>query len=368
MTGAGLYVHLPFCLTRCGYCDFNAYEGLGHLADRYAAALRREADLVAPAWRRIRIDTVFFGGGTPTTLEPRTLALVLKHLEDRFDVTADAEVTVEANPNTVDEESLSALLRAGFNRLSMGVQSFDPDVLRALERVHGPGSARRAFAAARAAGFDNVNLDLIFGAHGESLGSWAHSLSEAVALRPEHLSCYALTVEPATPLGRRVASGTVPPPDPDLQADSFELACGVLREAGFDHYEISNWARPGFECRHNLGYWARRPYAGLGAGAHGHRDGRRWWNLRPPMSYLRAVEGGSVPVAGEESVEGSEARLERVFLAVRTARGISMEAVDPAAPVTEYVEEGLVAVGDGRLTLTERGMFLASEIALALAG
>jgi putative oxygen-independent coproporphyrinogen III oxidase len=364
---AGLYVHVPFCLTRCGYCDFNAYAGLGHLAERYGLALQREADLVSPAWEGVRIDTVFFGGGTPTTLPPEMLSRILGHLRQCFTVARDAEVTVEANPDTVDERSLAGLLAGGFNRLSMGVQSFDPDVLHALERIHGPGSARRAFAAARRAGFANVNLDLIYGALGESARSWRRTLEEAIQLGPDHLSCYALTVEPATPLGRKVAAGAIPAPDGDTQAEMFEIACKLLAEAGYLHYEVSNWARPDLECRHNLGYWRRRPYSALGAGAHGYRDGLRWWNLRPPPAYLQAVEGGTLPVAGEERLSDESARLEELFLALRTSEGLPLEKAI-AGSLFPLFDEGLAVRREGRLVLTDRGMFLANDIALAVAG
>ncbi|HXF37094.1 MAG TPA: radical SAM family heme chaperone HemW, partial [Actinomycetota bacterium] len=364
---AGLYVHVPFCLTRCGYCDFNAYAGLGHLAGRYVDALRREADLAAPAWEGDRFVSVFLGGGTPTTLEPAALLGVLDDLRARFPLEPGAEVTVEANPDTVDEPSLAALRAGGVTRLSMGAQSFDPAVLAALERVHGPASVRRAFAAARAAGFHDVNLDLIYGAHGETLASWRRTLEEAIALGPEHVSAYALTVEPSTPLGRKVAAGLVPAPDPDLQADMFELACELLRDAGYVHYEVSNWARPGFECRHNLGYWERRPYLGLGAGAHSARGDRRWWNLRPPPAYLEAVEAGRLPVGGEERLSPEERRLEEAFLRLRTFRGLPASEV-PAGAAAELLEQRLLSRSDGHLVPTERGMLLLNELVLALAG
>jgi putative oxygen-independent coproporphyrinogen III oxidase len=363
---AGIYVHVPFCLTRCGYCDFNAYAGLGHLAPRYAEALKQEASLAAPAWSGKRMVSVFFGGGTPTTLGGDGLAGLLAHLRGVFDVAPDAEVTTEANPDTVDERVLERLLTAGFTRLSMGVQSFDPQVLAALERVHGPASARRAYAAARAAGFTDVNLDLIYGASGETLASWRRTLDQAVDMGPEHLSCYALTIEPATPLGWKVNAGIVPPPDPDLQAEMYDAACEVLAANGYLHYEVSNWSRPGFECRHNLGYWRRRPYIGLGAGAHSYRDGRRWWNLRPPAAYLETVERGEAPVGGEELLSADEERLETTFLGLRTTEGLPAAAVDPAA-ASRFVEEGLLARRDGHLVLTDRGMFLANDVALALA-
>jgi oxygen-independent coproporphyrinogen-3 oxidase len=364
---AGLYVHVPFCLTRCGYCDFNAYAGLGHLSARYVAALRREADLAAPAWEGERFASVFFGGGTPTTLEPGALLGVLAHLRARFAVAPGAEVTVEANPDTVDARSLARLRAGGVTRLSLGAQSFDPAVLAALERVHGPGSVRRAFAAARAAGFGNVNLDLIYGAPGETLASWRRTLEEAIALGPEHVSAYALTVEPTTPLGRKVAAGLVPVPDPDLQADMYELACELLRGSGYLHYEVSNWARPGFECLHNLGYWERRPYLGLGAGAHSARGDRRWWNLRPPLAYLRAVEAGRLPVGGGERLGPGAVRFEETFLRLRTFRGLPAAEVRAEA-AEELIDRGLLVRSDGRVVPTERGALLLNELVLALAG
>jgi putative oxygen-independent coproporphyrinogen III oxidase len=366
-TEAGLYVHVPFCLTRCGYCDFNAYAGMDHLAGRYAEALRREAHLAAPAWADVEFRSVFVGGGTPTTLAADDLVGLLGDLRRRLGIRPGAEVTVEANPDTVDRAYLAELRGGGVTRLSMGVQSFDPEVLRALERVHGPESVLRAHGAARATGFDNLNLDLIYGAHGETVASWRRTLERAMALEPEHLSCYALTIEPATPLGRTVAAGAVPPPDPDVQAEMYDVACSLLAGAGYGHYEVSNWARPGFECRHNLGYWRREPYLGLGAGAHSFRDERRWWNLRPPAAYLEAVECGELPVGGEERLEDAERRLERVFLGVRTTEGIPAPAV-AAGRAQRFLEEGLLDRRRGRLVPTDRGMFLANEVAIELAG
>jgi putative oxygen-independent coproporphyrinogen III oxidase len=364
---AGLYVHVPFCLTRCGYCDFNAYAGLDHLQSRYVAALEREAELTAPSWSDEEVVSVFLGGGTPTTLEVADLKGLLAHLRDRFSVTPDAEVTIEANPDTVDRAKLNGLLEAGYARLSMGAQSFDPAVLRALERLHDPASVRRAVRAGREAGFANVNLDLIYGADGETDESWERTLHETIDLGPEHVSAYALTIEPSTPLGRKVQHGLVPAPDPDVQADRFELACVLLAEAGYHHYEVSNWAKPGFECVHNLGYWERRPYLGLGAGAHSHRADRRWWNVRPPEEYLSLVEAGRLPVGGEERLEPSDAYLEEVFLRLRILEGIPSSWVEPdrAAP---FLDSGLLRDDDGALVPTERGMLLLNELVLALAG
>jgi oxygen-independent coproporphyrinogen-3 oxidase len=350
---AGLYVHVPFCLTRCGYCDFNAYAGLDHLASRYVTALLREAELAAPGWAGEAFASVFLGGGTPTMLDAADLRGLLAALRDGFDLAPDAEITIEANPDTVDERTLAALLEAGYGRLSMGAQSFDRSVLASLERIHDPASVGRAMRDARAAGYANVSLDLIYGADGERLGSWERTLRKAVELEPEHVSAYALTVEPSTPLGRKVGRGLVPAPDPDVQADMFELACSILAEAGYGHYEVSNWAKPGFACAHNLGYWERRPYLGLGAGAHSYRDDRRWWNVRP--------------LGGEERLEPSDAYLEEVFLRLRILEGVPSSWVEPerSAP---FVESGLLLDRDGALVPTERGMLLLNELVLALAG
>jgi len=361
---AGLYLHIPFCLTRCGYCDFNAYAGLDELKPRYVEALEREASLAAPEWPE-RFVSVFLGGGTPTSLEPRHLAELLVHLRTTFELDAAAEITIEANPDTIDTERLRAIRDAGYTRLSMGAQSFAPTVLAALERIHQPESVRGAYAAARRAGYENVNLDLIYGANGESLASWRGTLEETIALGPEHVSAYALTIEPATPLGRKVAAGIVPAPDPDLQADMVELACELLGGAGYLHYEVSNWAKPGFECRHNLGYWERRPYLGLGAGAHSSRGSRRWWNLRPPEQYLDTVEAGTLPVGGSEDLDDGGRALEETFLRLRTRQGIAADSVT-AAQAAAYLRDGLLERRNGSLVATERGMLLLNELVLGL--
>ncbi len=364
---AGIYVHVPFCLTRCGYCDFNAYAGLDHLRGRYVAALAREAELTAPAWSDERFTSVFLGGGTPTTVDVRDLARLLRMLRERFRVHDHAEITIEANPDTVDERTCGGLLDAGSTRLSMGAQSFDREVLAALERLHDPDSVRRAMRDARAAGYSNVNLDLIYGADGETLGSWERTLEAAIELAPEHVSAYALTIEPSTPLGRKVQAGIVPGPDPDLQADMFELACLRLADVGYRHYEVSNWAKPGFECVHNLGYWERRSYLGLGAGAHSYRDDRRWWNVRPPQEYLATVEAGRIPVGGDELLEPTEAHLEEVYLRLRIMEGVPASSVDPAVS-SPFIESGLLRRDEGALVPTERGMLVLNELVLALAG
>jgi putative oxygen-independent coproporphyrinogen III oxidase len=362
---AGVYVHIPFCLTRCGYCDFNAYAGLDELKPSYLRSLFREAELSSPAWEGEKFVSVFLGGGTPTTVAPADLRALLMLLRDRFDLGEEAEVTIEANPDTVTQASLGAMLDAGYTRLSIGAQSFDPTVLAALERIHQPASVQSAMAAARRAGYRNVSLDLIYGANGETLDSWRRTLDEAIALGPDHVSAYALTIEPATSLGRKVASGEAPAPDPDLQADMFMLACEVLAGAGYHHYEISNWARPGFECVHNLGYWERRPYVGLGAGAHSYRDDVRWWNARPPETYMEMIAAGELPIGGSESLDPSDAYLEEVFLKLRILEGVPSSWFE-SDRYERYIRTGLLTDDLGRLVPTERGMLLLNELVLGL--
>jgi oxygen-independent coproporphyrinogen-3 oxidase len=358
---------VPFCLTRCGYCDFNAYADLDHLRQPYMGALLAEADLWREEWAGVLFDSIFLGGGTPTMLEVDDLAALLDGLRSRFEVAEDAEVTVEANPDTVDVDSLRVLRDTGYSRLSMGAQSFDAGVLASLERVHQPDAVRRAFAASRTAGYDDVNLDLIYGAQDESLQDWRATLTEAIELGPEHISAYALTVEPNTPLGRQVSAGERPGTDPDLQADMFELACELLAGAGYGHYEVSNWALPGRECRHNLNYWRRGAYLGLGAGAHSHRDERRWWNLRAPEAYLRAVSSAQRPVGGDEELAADQIHMEEFFLRLRTREGIPVDWVG-AELSTPFERDGLLERRDDSWVLTERGMFLANELTLALVG
>jgi putative oxygen-independent coproporphyrinogen III oxidase len=364
---AGLYVHVPFCLTRCGYCDFNTYARLGHLAGRYVAGLRTEARLHATGWQDAEFVSAFLGGGTPTVLPAVELVRLIADLRIVFPFADDAEVTVESNPDTVDERYLASVREGGVSRLSLGVQSFDPAVLRALERVHPAEAAVRAFGAARRAGFDDVNLDLIYGANGESLESWRRTVDLALALEPEHLSCYALTIEPATALGRKVAAGIVPGLDPDLQSEMYELACETLAAAGYEHYEVSNWALPGHRCRHNLGYWDGTPYLGLGAGAHSYRADRRWWNVRPPQRYLELVEAGEVPIGDEERLSDGDLRFERLMLGLRVAEGVPEAWIDPRR-ADEFVGRGLARRSGGRLTLTDGGMVLANEIVVSMAG
>jgi putative oxygen-independent coproporphyrinogen III oxidase len=344
----GVYVHVPFCAARCDYCAFATWTDRAPLMERYAAAVVRElseADL-PPA------TSVFFGGGTPSLLPADVLVSILAAIR----VAGGAEVTVECNPETVDVEKLSAYRAAGVSRLSFGVQSMVRHVLAGLGRAHDPDAVVAAFAAARSAGFDDLNADLILGGAGESLDDWRHTLGSVLELGPTHVSAYSLTVEPGTPLSADPARH----PDDDDQADKYLLADELLSGAGFHCYEVSNWARPDRECRHNRLYWEQGDYRGVGCAAHSHQGGRRWWNVRTPERYIAAIEGGASPVGGEEVLDAEGGRIERLQLALRTDRGVPADAL----PIDEL--DGLVEERGERVVLTAAGRLLANEVAVRL--
>jgi putative oxygen-independent coproporphyrinogen III oxidase len=359
----GVYVHIPFCASRCDYCDFATWTDRTHLADEYVDAcvrdLRRRA--LAPA------TSVFFGGGTPSLLDAASLTSIL----DAIPRAADAEVTVECNPDSVDLTKLRAYRAAGVNRVSFGVQSMRAHVLAALGRTHDPDNVARAVGWARAAGIERLNLDLIYGTPGERVADWEATLDAALALEPGHVSAYALTVEPGTPLGRAVAAGQRATPDDDDQALKYEVADERLAAAGLTWYEISNWARPGDECRHNLLYWEGGDYAAIGCAAHGHTDGRRWWNVRTPERYVAAVRAGTSTEAGSEALDADARRAERMVLALRTSGGIKLPGPDAdpggmVACIDELIDVGLLARDADRAVLTRRGRLLGNEVAARL--
>ncbi len=381
----GVYVHVPFCLSRCHYCDFVTYTGMQGLHRPYAAALLQEAALAAAALgpQPPTVTSVFVGGGTPTLLPPGDLARVLRRLRELLPHAPEVEVTVEANPETVDRAVADGLVAVGATRVSMGAQSFDERVLAALGRTHDAARPAAAVAALRAAGMAAVNLDLIYGGPGEDAASWAATLAAAVRLAPEHLSAYALTIEPATRFGRLVAAGRMRPPEEDLLADRYETACGTLAAAGYGHYEVSNWASagrqdaggprlPAHASRHNLTYWKRGRYLGLGAGAHEFLGETRSWNLAGVPAYLAAVGEGRRPTAGQERLDAADARFEALALRLRTADGLDPDearalGVDPqGAAAAELRSAGLLAPAPG-IRLTERGMFLHGEVVARLA-
>lgn len=316
---AASYVHIPFCSAVCPYCDFAVVAGQDDLIERYVSAVCAEIDGADP-WRPL--GAIYLGGGTPSHVDPSLLGEILDALRSKHGITDDCEVSLEANPEDFTTSQASRLVSVGFNRVSFGAQSFDASVLGDLGRRHTPTQITQSIQAARTAGFGNVSVDLIYGTPCESDGSWRATLDRVVALETDHVSCYALTVEGGTPLGRAVRAGA-PAPDADTQADRYELADEVLTAAGLHRYEVSNWARPSRECRYNLVVWAQGQYEAYGNGAHGYRRGVRFRNHRRLDAYLAAVEEGRSPRAGFDRVEGWDAEVDRVFVGLRRVVGVA---------------------------------------------
>lgn len=346
----GVYVHIPFCAKRCDYCAFATWTDRDHLIDEYVDACVteiRDANL-APA------TSVFFGGGTPSLIPGEQLMRIL----DAIVRTPDAEVTVECNPDTVTPELYATYARGGVNRVSIGVQSMVDSVLVALGRTHNPDNVAHAVRCAHEAGIKRVNVDLIYGAKGETVEQWRNTVEAVLALDPQptHVSAYGLTVEAGTPL----AKDTARHPDDDDQADKYVIVDDLLQHAGFRNYEISNWAKPGDECKHNMLYWEQQNYRGIGCAAHSHEDGRRWWNIRTPDRYIKSVNSKTSLIAGEENLDQETRAFEKLELALRMAEGVAAESL----PVEELA--GFVDVRDGRAVLTQKGRLMANEIATRL--
>lgn len=364
----GVYVHVPFCVARCPYCDFNTYVGMDDLAPAYFEAMLREAEAWAARQPLLEAGTVFFGGGTPTLPEPTLVASFLTRLRGVIAIEPDAEITIEANPESATAERLGVLREAGANRVSIGAQSFSDRVLRMLGRWHDAATTKNAVAAARSAGFANLNLDLIYGMPGETDDDWARSLDETIALEPDHVSCYALTIEGATQFGADVAGGRMPAPDEDVQAARYETALDALHTAGYAHYELSNWGLP---ARHNLVYWTQGEYIGLGAGAHSHLDGVRSWNRKNPRTY---VDDPTRAREGEERLGGAAREAEWLQLRLRLIDGVDLREAEQRLGRELHIaagylqENGLVAVDGERLRLTRRGMLLENQVAIRLTG
>ncbi|TXL61843.1 radical SAM family heme chaperone HemW [Aeromicrobium terrae] len=384
MTDAfGLYLHVPFCSVRCGYCDFNTYtaDELGEGATRasYADTAIAEIDLAARSFGDAvpQVDTVFVGGGTPTQLPSADLVRMLGAARERFGVAPGAEVTTEANPDSVTPESLAELREGGFTRISFGMQSAVPHVLATLDRTHDPARVPEAVRWAREAGFEQLSLDLIYGTPGESMDDWRRSVESALALDPDHVSAYALIVEQGTAFARKVARGEVVMPDDDKTADKYLLADELLESAGLGWYELSNWARDeAAQCRHNLLYWRGGQWWGIGPGAHsylhasagvpgrGRLVGHRWWNVKHPAAYAQRLAAGESPRQDGETIDADTAHLERVMLQTRLRDGLPLAELHPAgrAVVPALVDRGLVVTDDERLTLSLQGRLLADAV------
>jgi len=383
----GVYIHVPYCRVRCGYCDFNTYTAseLGEGASRsgYAAQVRSELSFGARALRDSgiedrRVSTVFFGGGTPTLLPASDLVSMLDAVRAEWGMLPDTEVTTEANPDSVDREYLAALASGGFNRVSFGMQSAVPSVLATLDRTHSPERVPLVVQWAREVGLQ-VSVDLIYGTPGETLDDWRVSLEAALACEPDHLSAYALIVEPGTKLAAQIRRGEVAEPDDDLHAEMYELADSMLREAGYEWYEISNWSRArATRSRHNLSYWSGADWWGAGPGAHSHVGGTRWWNVKHPRAYAQRIAAGESPAHGREVLDAETQRVERVLLETRIVDGLDLTVLtDPerqaiAPLIAEGLIDGRAALGAGgsapRIVPTLRGRLLADTVVHQLLG
>ena len=368
----GVYVHVPFCSVRCGYCDFNTYtaDELGEGATRasYANTAITEIEMAARTLGSVGnvpgVGTVFFGGGTPTQLPSVDLVRMLDSLDSVFGLVPDAEVTTEANPDSVTPASLDELRDGGFTRISFGVQSAVPHVLATLDRTHDPERVPEAVQWARDAGFEQVSVDLIYGTPGESVDDWQASLDHALGLEPDHVSAYALIVEEGTALARRVARGEIPAPDDDAMADMYLMADDVLTSAGLGWYELSNWARDAeARCRHNLLYWHSADWWGIGPGAHSHVDGVRWWNVKHPAAYAQRLAAGESPMLDHEILDPSMSVVERVMLEARLREGLPLGILESGrGAVSSLTARGLVEITGDHLVLTREGRLLADAV------
>ena len=366
-TAFGVYVHVPFCATRCGYCDFNTYTAAelgGAGSDAWLQALRAELDMAAAALGSVPADTVFVGGGTPSLLGAQRLAVVLDAVRGSFGLAPGAEVTTEANPESTAPEFFDALRTAGYTRVSLGMQSASPRVLALLDRTHSPGRAVAAAREALAAGFEHVNLDLIYGTPGESDEDLRQSVEAALSVGVDHVAAYALVVEDGTALARRVNRGEIARPDDDVLAHRYELLDGWLSAAGLRWYEVSNWSRRDGECRHNLGYWNGGQWWGAGPGAHSFVGDIRWWNVKHPLTYAERLGRDQDPVADFERLDGRDRHVEEVLLCIRLRDGLPVTAL--TAPeqqrAANAVTDGLLTRNGDRLVLTDRGRLLADSV------
>lgn len=366
-TAFGIYVHVPFCASRCGYCDFNTYTPteLGTMTPRrWLTALRQELERADTAVGAVPVDTVFVGGGTPSLLGSDGLAEVLDAVREHFALAPGAEVTTEANPESTSPEFFAAIRAAGYTRVSLGMQSAAPRVLAVLDRVHSPGRAPAAAREARAAGFEHVSIDLIYGTPGESDADLTASVDAALDAGVDHLSAYALVVEEGTALARRVRRGEVAAPDDDVLAARYEIVDRRVSAAGLDWYEVSNWARPGGQCRHNVGYWDGGQWWGAGPGAHSFVGDVRWWNVKHPGGYAERLGAGDSAVAGFEVLDAPARHLEEVMLGIRLSGGLALSVLSAAerARAGAAVDAGLLRPEGEQVVLTARGRLLADAV------
>ena len=375
MNTLAFYVHIPYCVRRCGYCDFNTYTpGELSITNDFSVTSRSYIDLLLREIEYAReistatvVPSIFFGGGTPTLMESKDLGRVIASIGSHFELAEDAEITTEANPDTVTKEKLHDLRAAGFNRISFGMQSAVPHVLAALDRTHNPENVLKATTWAREVGFDEVSVDLIYGTAGESISDWETTLDTALSLPITHISAYALIVESGTKLGAQVKRGEVVMPDDDQTADKYLMADEKFTAAGFDWYELSNWSKPGSECRHNIAYWNGDNWWGAGAGAHSHIDGRRFWNVKHPAAYTQKVIESGNPMQEQEILTADEARSEEIMLQIRLATGIPLSSLSPneQRSLPSFLADGYLlgpAWEGGSVILSRTGRLIADRI------
>lgn len=375
MSSLAFYVHIPYCVRRCGYCDFNTYtpaelaisNDLTATSRSYIDLVLREIEFARTVSTATVVPTIFFGGGTPTLMESKDLGRVISAIGSHFELDRDAEITTEANPDTVTREKLAQLREAGFNRISFGMQSAVSHVLQALDRTHNPENVLKATTWANEVGFTEVSVDLIYGTAGESLADWELSIDTALALPITHISAYALIVENGTKLGAQVKRGEVVMPDDDETADKYLLADEKFTAAGFDWYELSNWSKPESQSRHNLAYWNGDNWWGAGAGAHSHIDGRRFWNVKHPAAYAQRVEESGNPMQEQEILTPSQARSEEIMLQIRLAAGISKSSLseEEQRVLTTFLQGGFLvrsAWERGAVVLSTTGRLIADRI------
>lgn len=368
MSGLSFYVHIPYCIKRCGYCDFNTYtpnelqDGatLEIVSNDYIDAVLKELDS-APT---DVVPTIFFGGGTPSLLPAADLGRVITAIRNRNGLTDDCEITLEANPDSVTPEKMRQYLDAGFNRISFGMQSAVPHVLATLDRTHNPANVAKAVEMAREAGFSSVSIDLIYGTPGESLEDWRTSIESALSLGVDHISAYALIVESGTKLAAQIKRGDISMPNDDLMADMYLLVNQMCNQAGLQWYELSNWSKPGHECRHNIAYWENKNWWGLGPGAHSHIDGKRFWNLKHPTTYKAKLFGGVSPILDSEILTEEQMRDESIMLAIRMREGIDISSLTPTQleRIESYRESGHISMVDKHLQLSPQGRLIADRI------
>ena len=362
------YVHIPYCIKRCGYCDFNTYtpselqDGatLEIVSNDYIDAVLRELD-AAPT---DVVPTIFFGGGTPSLLPAHDLGRVIAAIKARNGLTADCEVTLEANPDSVTAEKLAEYLQVGFNRISFGMQSAKPHVLAALDRTHNPANVEKAITMARAAGFQSISVDLIYGTPGESLQDWQETVEAALSLDIDHISAYALIVETGTKLAAQIKRGDLTMPNDDLMADMYLLVDQMCEAKGLTWYELSNWSKPGHQCRHNIAYWENKNWWGLGPGAHSHIDARRFWNVKHPTTYKQKVFAGESPVLESEQLTAEQIKDESILLGIRMRDGLQVELLEPhqMEVLAVYRENGFVELQEDRVILSPAGRLIADRI------